>query len=139
MLQIRGGSALSLFRQNKLLQRLTETLPAVRGVYAEYRHFISCDCALSETETARLHTLLQYAQPGLDAPLGSLCLVTPRPGTISPWSSKATDIAHNCGLSTIERIERGEGSTVQARPWKARRNRSGPITNSGLPACRTSA
>ena len=116
MLQIRGGSALSLFRQNKLLQRLTETLPAVRGVYAEYRHFISCDCALSETETARLHTLLHYAQAGLDTPLGSLCLVTPRPGTISPWSSKATDIAHNCGLSTIERIERGIAYYIDAEP-----------------------
>ena len=107
MLQIRGGNALSPFRQSKLLRRLTDIAPSVRGVYAEYRHFVNCDYSLSDSETTRLHTLLQYAEPGLDSPLGSLCLVTPRPGTISPWSSKATDIAHNCGLIDVSRIERG--------------------------------
>jgi phosphoribosylformylglycinamidine synthase len=116
MLQIRGGSALSPFRQSKLLQRLTQVQPTVRGVYAEYRHFVNCDCALNETDTARLHTLLQYAQVGSESPRGSLCLVTPRPGTISPWSSKATDIAHNCGLTAIERIERGIAYYIEAEP-----------------------
>jgi len=114
MLQIRGGSALSPFRQTKLLQRLTEILPGIQGIYAEYRHFVRCDCALDEAQTHRLQTLLQYAQPGPDSPVGSLCLVTPRPGTISPWSSKATDIAHNCGLTTIERIERGIAYYIDA-------------------------
>jgi phosphoribosylformylglycinamidine synthase len=116
MLQIRGGSALSPFRQSKLLQRLTEIQASVRGVYAEYRHFVNCDCALDDTETARLRTLLGYAQAGVETPLGDICLVTPRPGTISPWSSKATDIANNCGLTAIDRIERGIVYYIEAEP-----------------------
>jgi phosphoribosylformylglycinamidine synthase len=116
MLQIRGGSALSPFRQSKLLRKLTESVPSVRGVYAEYRHFVNCDCALSDNDTTRLHALLQYAETGIDSPVGSLCLVTPRPGTISPWSSKATDIAHNCGLAAIDRIERGIAYYIEAKP-----------------------
>ncbi|MBI1424408.1 MAG: phosphoribosylformylglycinamidine synthase [Gammaproteobacteria bacterium] len=116
MLQIRGGSALSPFRQSKLLQRLTQIQPSVRGLYAEYLHFVSCDCALSAEDSTRLRTLLQYAHDGVEQPRGALCLVTPRPGTISPWSSKATDIAHNCGLAVIERIERGIAYYIDSEP-----------------------
>ncbi|MEJ2397855.1 MAG: phosphoribosylformylglycinamidine synthase, partial [Gammaproteobacteria bacterium] len=107
MLQIRGGSALSPFRQRKLLQRLTEAQPAVQGIFAEYRYFVRCDRALDPAQTATLHTLLRAVDSQATSPSGELCLVTPRPGTISPWASKATDIAHSCGLALIERIERG--------------------------------
>ncbi len=46
---------------------------------------------------------------------GSLLLVVPRPGTISPWSSKATDIARNCGLAPVKRVERGIGYRIATR------------------------
>ena len=59
--------------------------------------------------------MLKYG-PNLSSytPTGKLLLVTPRPGTISPWSSKATDIAHNCGLSQVLRLERGVAYYVEA-------------------------
>jgi len=107
MLQLRGGSALSPFRQSKLLQRVKETQPTVTALSAHYAYFLRCERALDASDTARLCQLLQAEQPSGAVPAGSLCLVTPRPGTISPWSSKATDIVHNCGLRGIERVERG--------------------------------
>ena len=55
----------------------------------------------------RLKQLLSYGSPFSGSSDGSLCLVVPRPGTISPWSSKATDIVHNSGLTAVKRVERG--------------------------------
>ena len=72
---------------------------------------------MTADEHSRLQTLLTYEEvQGNHQFSGSLFLVTPRTGTISPWSSKATDIAHNCGLSMIERIERGIAYDVQTSP-----------------------
>ncbi|MGL5038981.1 MAG: hypothetical protein ACRC6D_02480, partial [Aeromonas sp.] len=81
-------------------------------LYAEYVHFADVATPLSPPERARLGQLLQpgtQAGPLIPSPLPSalLFLVTPRPGTISPWSSKATNIAHNCGLTQVKRLERG--------------------------------
>ena len=108
MLQLRGNPALSPFRLQKLTSALQAHVPGVEHVYAEFVHFADLEQRLSSEEEALLGRLLEYG-PKLEVeqPEGELLLVTPRPGTISPWSSKATDIARNCGLSTIHRLERG--------------------------------
>ncbi|HEB57433.1 MAG TPA: phosphoribosylformylglycinamidine synthase, partial [Gammaproteobacteria bacterium] len=110
MLQLRGGSALSAFRLKKLLTSLQADAPVVQDLHAKFIHFASLDRALKEEEQAVLRQLLNYAPLQTKAgkiPYFRQYLVTPRPGTISPWSSKATDIAHNCGLEAVQRIERG--------------------------------
>ena len=110
MLQLRGGSALSAFRLKKLLSLLQAVAPQVQNLHAEFVHFASLDRALKEDERDLLEQLLAYAPRQTGAtkiPYFRQYLVTPRPGTISPWSSKATDIAHNCGLEAVQRLERG--------------------------------
>ncbi len=108
MLTLRGAPALSEFRLQKLEQRLSGVLGRPLGVYAEFVHFAELSQSLTDEEQQVLTRVLRYGPslPGHE-PAGSLLLVAPRPGTISPWSSKATDIAHNCGLGKIERLERG--------------------------------
>ncbi|MCL7462461.1 phosphoribosylformylglycinamidine synthase [Pseudomonas sp. NW5] len=108
MLILRGTPALSAFRHGKLLEQLTLKVPAVTGLYAEFAHFAEVSGALDSNEEQVLARLLQYG-PSVPAqePVGRLLLVVPRLGTISPWSSKATDIARNCGLDKIQRLERG--------------------------------
>src|SRR5437867_6119949 len=110
LLSLRGRTALSPFRITKLLQSLSAAHPAHRiaGINATFWHFVELARALTESERDKLDRLLTYG-PRADsaAPDGALFLVVPRPGTISPWSSKSTDIAHNCGLDGIVRIERG--------------------------------
>lgn len=105
---LRGSPALSAFRINKLLARFQAARLPVHTIYAEYVHFADLNAPLNDDEHAQLERLLKYG-PALasHAPQGKLLLVTPRPGTISPWSSKATDIAHNCGLQQVNRLERG--------------------------------
>jgi phosphoribosylformylglycinamidine synthase len=108
ILKLRGGPALSAFRLEKLHTRLTEVAPGARIVGAEFRHFVETAHALAARERAVLDQLLVYGEPVSAAPLrGHLYLVVPRLGTISPWSSKATDIARQCGLPAVKRIERG--------------------------------
>ena len=112
ILQLRGPRALSEFRLAKLVASLQKIDPDVRSVGAEYRHFVEADGALGAAARALLERLLAYgdeAKPGG----GKLYLVVPRLGTISPWSSKATDIARNCGLAAVRRIERGTVFYVQ--------------------------
>lgn len=113
---LRGSPALSAFRITKLLSLCEEAQLPVSDIYAEYIHFADLTSPLSFDESTKLHHLLQYG-PSLveDKPDGRLLLITPRPGTISPWSSKATDIAHNCGLRQIERLERGIAYYIQAK------------------------
>ncbi len=108
MLQLRGNPALSPFRLKKLTLTIQAKVHGVSHVYTEFVHFSDLEQRLSSDEQALLGRLLDYG-PTLEAqqPEGELLLVLPRPGTISPWSSKATDIAHNCGLSSIRRLERG--------------------------------
>ena len=115
MLLLRGSPALSVFRQEKLLTSLQAQVPSVTGVYAEYAHFADLEQALTEQEYGVLRQLLTYG-PRLRAaePEGEPYVVVPRPGTISPWSSKATDIAHNCGLHGVARLERGIVYYVQS-------------------------
>ena len=108
MLILRGAPALSSFRHGKLLDQLTRKVPGVSGLYAEFAHFAEVVGTLTAEEEHVLERLLKYGPSvPVQEPVGRLFLVVPRFGTISPWSSKATDIAHNCGLAKIERIERG--------------------------------
>ncbi|TBU97967.1 phosphoribosylformylglycinamidine synthase [Stutzerimonas kirkiae] len=108
MLILRGTPALSAFRHGKLLAQLTEKVAAVRGLYAEFAHFAEVDGVLGADEQAVLSRLLKYGpKVPVQEPAGRLLLVVPRFGTISPWSSKASDIVHNCGLGKVSRIERG--------------------------------
>jgi len=115
MLALRGAPALSAFRHEKLLSGIQSKVPAVTGLYAEFMHFSDQSQALSDNQQQVLERILRYG-PKAEAqePSGQLFLVVPRPGTISPWSSKATDIAHNCGLADIKRLERGIAYYVQA-------------------------
>src|SRR5262245_15578956 len=105
VLKLRGASALSDFRLAKLLTRIQEIAPGVRALSAEHWHFVELDSAPSDGEQKLLERLLRYGVPAGTPPRGAaLYLVVPRLGTISPWSSKATDIARNCGLAKVRRI-----------------------------------
>ncbi len=105
---IPGKPALSKFRHEKLLMQLREVSPHIANVTSEYIHFVHEDAPLNEDQQAILEALLTYGSY-IDLPheAGELCVVVPRPGTISPWASKATDILHNCGLNSVQRVERG--------------------------------
>jgi phosphoribosylformylglycinamidine synthase len=108
MLILRGAPALSAFRHGKLLAQLTAKVPAVSGLYAEFAHFAEVSGTLGADEEQVLARLLKYGPSvPVQEPAGQLFLVIPRFGTISPWSSKASDIARNCGLEKIQRLERG--------------------------------
>ncbi len=132
MLRLQGGPALSDFRLRKLLADLQLKIPVISGVDTRFLHFIDTrysdsapgangrDVAGLDSKSKEvLQKILDYG-PRTDLPgepesskkdittaPGFFRLVTPRPGTISPWSSKATDIAHICGLDAVHRIERG--------------------------------
>ncbi|MHB8742421.1 MAG: phosphoribosylformylglycinamidine synthase [Sulfuricaulis sp.] len=110
LLSLPGTSALSAFRRDKLLIEMRAYLPAISSVSGLYWHFIALDGEIHAREQAVLERLLTYgpkADEGQQRPSGELLLVVPRLGTIAPWSTKATDIAHCCGLKQIRRIERG--------------------------------
>jgi phosphoribosylformylglycinamidine synthase len=115
ILHLRGRPALSAFRLQRLQHALSASGPV--GLGAEYWHFVDVRRPLSCDEETRLDRLLTYGpQGGMAQPAGAVRLVVPRFGTISPWSSKATDIARNCGLDAVSRIERGTAYYVQRRP-----------------------
>src|SRR5689334_9288028 len=107
MLILPGSNALSAFRAQRLLTQLQDIDAAITGVSARYLHFIDAGGALSKDDIARLDALLTYGEACVGHQEGDAFVVIPRFGTISPWASKATDIAHNCGLTHIHRIERG--------------------------------
>lgn len=118
MLILRGSPALSPFRLDKLLARVQEHVPAVDHLYAEYVHFVDTERALEQAQRTTLERILTYGpRLSTEEPEGRLVLVVPRAGTISPWSTKATDIAHNCGLSAVRRVERGIAYYVKADGW----------------------
>ncbi len=100
-----GGNALSAFRAQALLPRLQAAAPRVTAVHARFVHWVAAEQALDRTSLDSLEALLRYG-PAYEGPRdGALVVVAPRLGTVSPWASKATDIAHNCGLG-IKRVER---------------------------------
>ncbi|CAM2977592.1 phosphoribosylformylglycinamidine synthase [Vibrio ordalii] len=112
---LRGSPALSEFRVNKLVELCREQQLPVSSIYAEFMHFADLSADLDAQSLEKLEKLLTYGPTIQDhEPQGLLLLVTPRPGTISPWSSKATDIAHNCGLVDVKRLERGTAYYIES-------------------------
>ena len=109
MLVFRGDLALSQFRIEKLLALVKKQLSCIEKIEANYFYVAEVSQVLSEEKRKQLEVLLSatYSSPDLEVASENSCWVVPRIGTISPWSSKATDIAHNCGLSALERVERG--------------------------------
>ncbi|MGI9307963.1 MAG: phosphoribosylformylglycinamidine synthase, partial [Gammaproteobacteria bacterium] len=108
MLQLLGPPALSSFRLAKLLPELAEIAPAVSAVSAYFEHFLDLERPLESRELDVVEELLRYGPREDVSPVqGQSILVVPRIGTISPWSSKATDITHICGIAAVRRLERG--------------------------------
>ncbi len=112
MLILPGSLALSAFRSTRLLHALQAKVPAVTALAARFLHLVDGDVA--GEERLRLESLLAYGDDFVGREGGELFLVVPRPGTISPWSSKATDIARNCGLTGVRRIERATAFYIEA-------------------------
>ncbi|MBU0590102.1 MAG: phosphoribosylformylglycinamidine synthase [Gammaproteobacteria bacterium] len=100
-----GGSALSAFRVQQLLPGLQAIHDKISGIHARYVHLVVSDSAPSASLQSQLAALLTYGEPYTGPAEGPLIVVSPRLGTVSPWASKATDIAHNCGLA-VHRVER---------------------------------
>ena len=103
-----GGNALSDFRAQAVLTKLRAlggTLERLTGIAARHVHWVWSDTALARADTDKLDALLRYGDAYTGPTEGPLIVVAPRLGTVSPWASKATDIAHNCGLS-VHRVER---------------------------------
>jgi phosphoribosylformylglycinamidine synthase len=108
MFSLLGAPALSQFRLDKLLQSLQGRDSRVRAVSSRLIHFVDPSVPLDESQLELLGKLLTYGpRAQLQAERGQRLLVTPRLGTVSSWSSKATDIAHVCGLEAVRRLERG--------------------------------
>ena len=106
-----GGNAVSDFKVQQLLPRLAGISDKITGLSARFVHLASFDAEPDAATVQRLGELLTYGEPATDTHLklqadgAPALLVMPRLGTVSPWASKATDIAHNCGL-TLHRVER---------------------------------
>jgi phosphoribosylformylglycinamidine synthase len=104
-----GGNALTPFKTRQLLPLLQAVSDHIVGLHARFVHLAAFEAAPDADTLARLGELLTYGEPvqGFDEDAGphSTVWVSPRVGTVSPWASKATDIAHNCGL-VVRRIER---------------------------------
>ena len=105
LMHFEGGNALAPHQAQALLPRLQAINPKIAGVHARHVHWVLADQALGQAEVDKLAALLTYGDPYEGATEGELIVVAPRLGTVSPWASKATDIAHNCGLA-IRRVER---------------------------------
>jgi len=115
MLILPGSNALSAFRSQRILTQLQAVAPTIAAVQARFYHFIDTSAPLSAEDTERLSAMLTYGEPVPAVQYEGVTeeyFVIPRLGTISPWASKATDIAHNCGMAHIHRIERGVAYTV---------------------------
>jgi phosphoribosylformylglycinamidine synthase len=103
--QFEGGSALSSFRIQQLLPSLQAVHDKINGVAARFVHLVTSDAEPAPALKDQLAALLAYGEPYAGPTDGALIVVSPRFGTVSPWASKATDIAHNCGLA-VRRVER---------------------------------
>ncbi|MDB6169926.1 MAG: phosphoribosylformylglycinamidine synthase [Verrucomicrobia bacterium] len=120
MLILRGSPAFSPFRLQKLVQDLIAAGLPVRSASAEFVHVVEENPPLTPEQRGILDQLLTYGPRREASPAaGLLQVVAPRPGTISPWSSKATDIAHICGLASVNRIERVVAYSIDFEPGRA--------------------
>lgn len=105
-LRLPGPAALSEFRKQRLLLSLHAVLPSLQDLEARYEHLVELDRPLSAEERRVLDRILDYGPAPPDFGDAEYFVVTPRLGTLSPWSSKASEIARRCGLSAVARIER---------------------------------
>lgn len=105
LIHFEGGNALSAFRATALLARLQAVSDRITAVHARHVHWVWTDQPLDDASQGKLAALLNYGDAYEGPSEGALIVTAPRLGTLSPWASKATDIAHNCGLS-IHRVER---------------------------------
>jgi phosphoribosylformylglycinamidine synthase len=113
--KLRGGVALSQFRLEKLIAAAQAAGLPEFNLVAEYWHLVESEQALDDAAMSVLDRLLTYGEPTPpQVPAGDLFLVAPRLGTLSPWASKASDIASHCGLEGVRRIERATAYRVQA-------------------------
>ena len=113
IITLKGKHAISSFRREKLLKAFGLQGFPVTDIQAVYIHMAEVADSWSENHTRRLAELLGHEADGYEAKENDeLFLVVPRLGTISPWSSKATDIARLCGLDVLKRLERGIAYTV---------------------------
>ena len=107
MLILRGSPAFSDFRLQKLLHDITSSRLPVRALSAEFVHVAELSADLPPSQREILEKILTYGPSRTGQKVeGFVQVVAPRPGTLSPWSSKATDIAQTCGLAGVKRIER---------------------------------
>ena len=110
-----GADALSDFRRQAMLEHLQRIDPTVQALTARHVHWVACEAQVDAALVERLAALLDSEPVGADSHWpGDLFVVMPRPGTVSPWSSKATDIARNCALP-VRRIERVTEVRLQRR------------------------
>ncbi len=103
--QFEGSNALSSFRTQQLLPLLAGIHDKITGISARFVHLVATETPLQAALQDKVSALLTYGDPYAGATEGPLVVVSPRLGTVSPWASKATDIAHNCGFA-VKRIER---------------------------------
>ena len=107
ILKLRGSAAFSAGRLARLTEQTRSAAPRLKQLTAEHWYFVELSEVLAADELLRLKQLLGVPAQAATRPAGQLLLVTPRLGTISPWSSKATEIARQCGFDAVVRIERG--------------------------------
>ena len=128
-----GTRSLTAMRRERLLERVRACRPSVTGLDACWLYFVRAGAIAPET-VERLERILDASFITRDrarAKLATATVVTPRPGTISPWSSKATDIARRCGLDGVVRIERGVAWSI-AHTGGDGRDVAGALCDSGL-------
>ncbi|MEY8703174.1 phosphoribosylformylglycinamidine synthase, partial [Francisella philomiragia] len=102
-----GLSALSPFKREKILADAKKISNKVESIYAQYIHVVELGAELDSEQENIVKSLLNYNREyGLAEPKGHTFITAPRVGTISPWSSKATDIIRNTGINAVKRVER---------------------------------
>ena len=116
IIHIAGGPAYSKFRKEKLLEKLQTVNPQIKDIHSEYLHIVWCEKKIAASEKDTLEKILHYGPKAqaLDFKDNAI-ITTPRPGTISPWASRATDIANHCGLYDIKRIERAVAVYIELK------------------------
>ena len=116
IIHIAGGPAYSKFRKEKLLGKLQTVNSRIKDIHSEYIHIVWCEKKITGTEKAILEKILHYGPKARTLNFKHNSIITiPRPGTISPWASRATDIANHCGLHDVKRIERAIANYIELK------------------------
>ena len=130
MLILPGSHALSASRLQRLLAQLKAIDPAIIGLSSRYYHFVDTHRELVDDDKRHLSAMLTYGEPFTAEESGEQFIVIPRLGTISPWASKATDIAHHCSPTT-EAYARA-GTQTRQNAWLALHHSPPPFTAAWL-------